>query len=227
MLRRREWLVLVTVGVTGAPGLWAQEPGAQNANPALVPIKDRPGLPRVLLIGDSISIGYTLPVREMLKDVANVHRIPTNGGPTPKGIESIDAWLGKEKWDVVHFNWGLHDLKYMFDDRPQVDIGQYERNLFRLAGRLKQTGAKLIWATTTPVPNERVRPKRVPGDVARYNDAAGRVMAKHGIAINDLYHFANPKLARIQQEDNVHFHAEGSRLLGEQVAAAIRAALNK
>ena len=37
----------------------------------------------------------------------------TNGGPTIKGLEQIDAWIGKKKWDVIHFNWGLHDLKYM------------------------------------------------------------------------------------------------------------------
>ncbi|MCW5962616.1 MAG: SGNH/GDSL hydrolase family protein [Bryobacterales bacterium] len=227
MVSRRKWFCGAVAGWAAIASLRAQEPGAQNANPALVPIEDRPALPRVLLIGDSISIGYTLTVRELQKDVANVHRIPTNGGPTPKGIESIDSWLGKERWDVIHFNWGLHDLKYMFDDRPQVDIGQYERNLFRLVGRLKQTGAALIWATTTPVPSERVSPKRVPGEVARYNDAAARVMTRNGVAVNDLYHFAMPKLGAIQQTDNVHFHPEGSRLLGEQVAAAIRKALGK
>jgi hypothetical protein len=79
-------------------------------------IEDVAGLPRVLLIGDSISIGYTLDVREMLKGKANVHRIPTNGGPTTNGLKSIKAWLGDSKWDVIHFNWGLHDLKYIQDD---------------------------------------------------------------------------------------------------------------
>ena len=76
-------------------------------------IEDQPGLPRVLLIGDSISIGYTIPVRNLLKGKVNVHRIPTNGGPTIKGLNQIEAWIGKKKWDVIHFNWGLHDLKYM------------------------------------------------------------------------------------------------------------------
>ncbi len=229
MTTRRNWLRNNIAAATASAALPAvgQEPGAQNANPTLSPIQDRPGLPRVLLIGDSISIGYTLPVREMLQDIANVHRIPTNAGPTSKGIEQLDSWLGTQKWDVIHFNWGLHDLKYMFDDKPQVDLGQYERNLHRLVGRLKQTGAKLIWASTTPVPSTRVSPKRVPGDVARYNDAAARVMTRHGVAVNDLYHFAMPKLPTIQQPDNVHFHPEGSRLLAQQVAAAIRDALPK
>ncbi len=86
---------------------------AQPKKGPLAPIKDKPKLPRVLLIGDSISIGYTLPTRESLKDKVNLHRIPTNGGPTTKGLANIEAWIGKGKWDVIHFNWGLHDLKYM------------------------------------------------------------------------------------------------------------------
>ncbi len=59
----------------------------------------------MLLIGDSISIGYTMPVRKLLEGKANVHRIPTNGGPTKNGIANIDNWLGTKKWDVIHFNW--------------------------------------------------------------------------------------------------------------------------
>jgi len=91
------------------------------ANPAMRPIEDIPALPRVLLIGDSISIGYTVPVRELLKGAANVHRIPENGGPTTRGLERLDAWLGTNHWDVIHFNWGLHDLKVESNGLHQVD----------------------------------------------------------------------------------------------------------
>ena len=70
------------------------KPAAKPAGP-LAPVKDQEGLPRVLLIGDSISIGYTLPVRELLKGKANVHRPSTNCGPTSRGVSGIDQWLGK------------------------------------------------------------------------------------------------------------------------------------
>lgn len=217
----------------GIAGTWAaqaqtpsREPGAVTENPAFAKIEDTPGLPRVLLIGDSISIGYTLFARELLAGKMNVHRIPTNAGHTPKGIENIDSWLGKAHWDAIHFNWGLHDLKYMFDDQPQVELAQYERNLTRLAWRLQETGARLIWATTTPVPSLRVGPKRIPADVPRYNEAAARVMKRHPVAIDDLYTFAMPRLAEIQIPDNVHFTPEGSRALAGQVAASILAALS-
>lgn len=217
---------LAGVGMASAQTT-AREPGAATENPAFAKTEDVPGLPRVLLIGDSISIGYTIFARELLNGKANVHRIPTNGGPTTKGIENIDSWLGKDHWDAIHFNWGLHDLKYMFDDQPQVDLAQYERNLDRLVTRLRKTGARLIWATTTPVPNLRVGPKRIPDDVLRYNEAAARVMKRQGVAVNDLYSLAMKRLAEIQIPDNVHFTPAGSRVLAEQVAASILAALPK
>ncbi len=61
----------------------------------------------VLMIGDSISIGYTPVVRELLVDLADVHRIPDNGGATTLGLALLDEWLGDRRWDAVHFNFGL------------------------------------------------------------------------------------------------------------------------
>ncbi len=184
-------------------------------------IKDLPGLPRVLLIGDSISIGYTLPTRELLKGKANVHRIPANGGPTTRGLVQIDSWLGKAHWDVIHFNWGLHDLKFMPHGKRQVTPAAYEKNLDSLVRRLKQAGAKLIWRNTTPVPEGKVAPMRIPVDVVNYNAAAKRVMQKHGVSIHDLYTFALARLEKIQRPVNVHFTPEGSDALAGEVAGII------
>jgi acyl-CoA thioesterase-1 len=206
----------------------------RKPNPSLAAITDTPGLPRVLLIGDSISIGYTLDVREMLKGKANVHRIPTNGGPTTNGVTNLSKWLGEGKWDVIHFNWGLHDLKYIGEDpkvrvsptapgaHPQVALAEYEKNLATLVTQMKATGAKLIWCNTTPVP---ASDGRVEGDEAKYNEAAARVMTAHGVPTNDLCAHAKANLAKVQLPANVHFSPEGSRYLAEKVAAAIREAL--
>lgn len=204
-------------------------------NPAFARIEDDPQLPRVLLIGDSISIGYTLAVRDELKGVANVHRIPTNGGPTTNGLKNLDAWLGQSKWDVIHFNWGLHDLKYVGPDgtalappdaatsRVQVPLEQYEENLTKLVERLQKTGAKLIWCATTPVPAGATG--RVAGSEAEYNAAALKVMQAHGVAINDLCSFSQTRLSDIQIPANVHFTPAGSKVLATQVAAEIKRAL--
>jgi hypothetical protein len=199
---------------------------AQEANPAFTEITDDPALPRVLLIGDSISIGYTLPTRARLEGRANVHRIPVNGGPTIRGLESLDQWLGSGRWDVIHFNWGLHDLRFMDDGKHQVAIEVYEKNLRDLVGRLKRTGAVLIWASTTPVPDAEVTPPRKSGDVIIYNAAAKRVMDENGIRINDLYTVALPQLSTIQLPANVHYTDSGYDALGERVAASIREVLD-
>ena len=219
---------------------WAAEGAAPKAtsqpkrriHPALRPVKDEPGLPRVLLIGDSISMGYTVPVRERLGGKANVHHPPTNCGPTTRGLEHLDAWLGQTPWDVIHFNFGLHDLKYM-DEKgrltavnagtQQVPIEQYRKHLERIVQRLKKTGAALIWATTTPVPEG--SSGRVVGDAARYNAVAAEVMKAHGVAVNDLYGFAKPRLEKIQRSKNVHFTPDGSKALAEQVVTHVLAAL--
>src|SRR4051794_5451293 len=58
-------------------------------------VKDDPKLPRVLLIGDSVSGGYTLPTRRALAGKANVHRAPENCGPASNGVKKLDAWLGE------------------------------------------------------------------------------------------------------------------------------------
>lgn len=196
-------------------------------NPAMDPIQDVAGLPRVLLIGDSISIGYTLPVRKLMEGKANVHRIPTNGGPTKNGVANITKWLGTSKWDVIHFNWGIHDLKYMPDGKRQVEPTDYEANLRSLVATLKKTGAKLIWATTTPIPEGELNPPRKFGQVKEYNDIAARVMAENGVAIDDLNAHITPQLATMQNPRDVHYTSAGSVYLAKQVAEEIGKALAK
>ena len=227
------------LAVLCAAALWAEQKAADKAEAekdqtSQAATEDVPGLPRVLLIGDSISIGYTRPVRELLKGKANVHRPPTNCASTLVGLESLEAWLGDKKWDVIHFNWGLHDLKYIDEKgnlvavdkgKQQVPLDEYEKNLRQLVQHLKKTGAKLIWCATTPVPEGAAG--RVPGDEVKYNEAAARVMKEHGVETDDLYAFAKPKLKDIQQPRNVHFTAEGSRQLAQVVADTIQKALSR
>ena len=209
--------------------------GAKRPSP-FKKVEDKPNLPRVLLIGDSISIGYTLPVRDFLKGKVNVHRIPTNGGPTTKGITSIDAWLGKDKWDLIHFNWGLHDLKFMGPNgenlfpkekggKAQVSLEEYEANLDKLTARMKKTGAKLVWRNTTPIPSG--SKGRYVGDSVKYNEAAARVMKKHNVPTQDLFTVSKERMEELMLPANVHYKKEGSGLLGELVAKRILKELGK
>jgi acyl-CoA thioesterase-1 len=194
-------------------------------NPAMRRIQDVAGLPRVLLIGDSISIGYTLPVRKLLDGKANVHRIPANGQTSANGLQKLDAWLGKGKWDVIHFNFGLHDAKYASADQTKVPRDQYEANLRELVKRLKQTGAKLVWATTTPVPGELEPPGRRFDDVVAYNAIAAKVMNDNGVAMDDLYTAILPSQSKLQRPKDVHFQREGYDVLAKSVATSIQSQL--
>ncbi|MDG2390883.1 MAG: SGNH/GDSL hydrolase family protein [Planctomycetaceae bacterium] len=206
--------------------------------------------PRVLILGDSISIGYTPYVQEMMKGEAVVIR-PT-GKPNPKtkqvraencagtnnGVKNIDRWLKKDggNWDIIHFNFGLHDLKRIKADSgqnsndpkdpQQADLATYEKQLREITKKLHATGAKLIFATTTPYPAG-VKPHRAPEDAARYNEVAKKIVAEHSGTINDLYSFALPRLKEIQRPANVHFSPEGSQQLASEVVKHLRSALKK
>lgn len=188
-------------------------------------------LPRVLIIGDSISIGYTKPTQQLLNGKADVRRIPGNGGHTGRGLENLDKWLGKEKWDVIHFNWGLWDLAYRpggskirgldkKNGKQTWSPEEYDKNLRQLVKRLKASGAKLIWATTTPVPPG--EPGRIVGDAIKYNAVAAKIMKENEITINDLHAHILPKMKQFgTRPGNVHFTAAGSKYLAEKVTGEI------
>ena len=180
--------------------------------------------PRVLIIGDSISMGYTEPVTALLAGRAEVERIPINGGPTIRAIAHLDEWLGDGGWDIILFNFGLHDLKIMETGIHQVPPEEYEANLREITARLKATGAKLIWVTTTPVV-EGTEPPRNPEDARRYNEIAQKIMDENSVATLDLYALCLPRLAEVQIPVNVHFTESGYDVLAEWVAEAIAAQL--
>lgn len=202
--------------------------------------KPDPSLPNVLLLGDSISLGYTLPVRHLLQGKANVFRplnedgTAMNCADTGNGLAELDRWLAiQPKWDVIHFNWGLHDLKHMKpnaakpttsndpNDPPLRTVEDYRANLEQIVIRLQQTGARLIFATTTPVPAGCKSPFRSPQDPPRYNAAAIKVMKTHNIQVDDLYALVLPHVAEWQAHQNVHFTAAGSAAMASQVASMI------
>jgi len=185
-------------------------------------VRDDPALPRVLIIGDSVSRGYTQAVRKALTGKANVHRAPANCGPTASGIKNIDAWLasapGGGKWDVIHFNFGIHDRN--------TPVADYVSRLAQLVERMKQTGATLVWATSTPIPDDPEK-KQTASSIVERNEAAAKVMQEHGVGVDDLYAFIEPHLAEVQPPKDVHFTAKGYDMLGGRVAAAIIESLER
>lgn len=218
----------------------------RQLHPSVLPIEDVAGLPRVMIVGDSISMGYTIPVREALAGKANVHRVPSNGGPTERGVQYLDRWLGKEHWDVIYFNFGLHDLKWQDAEGKYVPPGTgsqvaplpvYEKNLRTIVQKLKATKAKVIFATTTPVPDGAIGRSDV--DRKKYNEVAVKIMNEEGVEVSDLAAFAegiqskfppyppyDPAKTRptihpgsIQPPYDVHYTPEGYTLMAQKVIA--------
>jgi hypothetical protein len=195
-------------------------------------------LPKALLIGDSISQGYTQPVIDLLKGKIAVSRPKANCGSTEVGLANLDKWLEGGSWQVIHFNWGLHDLCYRnpesktqgnrdkVNGKQSVPLPLYEKNLEALVLRLKATGASLIFATTTLVPEGEAG--RFVGDDVKYNSAALAIMKKHGVAIDDLHALTKGFSADLfVGPGNVHFKPEGSQKLAAQVAESLSAAVKK
>ena len=150
----------------------------------------------------------------------------------------LDRWVGETEWDVIHFNWGLWDLCYRHPqskvqgrrDKERgtltMSLAQYEKNLDQLTARLKKTKAKLIWAHTTTVPKGEAG--RKVGDDDKYNEAALRVMKKHGIQINDLNALTDSFPAELfVRPGDVHFKTEGSKKIGLAVAEKITEVLGR
>ncbi len=181
-------------------------------------VEDKPGLPRVLLIGDSVSRGYTQAVRKALEGKVNVHRAPENCGPTANGLKKLDIWLGDGKWDVIHFNFGIHDRG--------TPVADYKERLEQLVERMAKTGAKLVWASTTPIPDDSAK-RQTAASIVERNAAAAEVMSKHSIPTDDLFNAITPQLETLQNPNDVHFTAAGYDFLGAEVAACLEATLKK
>ncbi|WP_291168492.1 SGNH/GDSL hydrolase family protein [Gimesia sp.] len=182
-------------------------------------VADDPKLPRVLLIGDSVSRGYTQAARKALKGKANVHRAPANCGPTAMGLKKLDVWLGDGNWDVIHFNFGIHDRR--------TPAAEYEQRLDEIVKRLKKTGATVVWASSTPIPADWKEGPEMKTKLEEKNEIAAKVMQANGVEIDDLYSFILPHLAEIQNPKDVHFNGKGYDMLGQQVAKHIEGTLKK
>ncbi len=188
---------------------------------------------KVLIIGDSISIGYFPFVQEQLAGKALLVHNKGNAQHTGTGLKNINDWLGKEDWDVIQFNWGLWDLCYRLPEvkgeagRDKVkgklttNLDQYSANLEALVKVLKKTNAKLVYVTTTYVPEN--EPGRFVEDAEKYNAVAKAVMQANGIKVNDIY--SNSR--KIHQKfavapNDVHYTKEGYQELAKLISQALQ-----
>ena len=232
---------------SSAKEAWAKLAGRNAKRPEFAFVENNPDLPNVLIYGDSISIMYTQRVRQKLAGKANVYRLFSNGSDSnafiPKMKKMHQVMQNKEldqpwtfDWDVIHFNVGLHDLKYLKDKKLDRENGKqvttledYQKNINAIVAYLKQLApnAKLVFATTTPVPEGAAG--RFAGDAKKYNEVANKVLLKFPkVAIDDLYNFTKPKQSQWwSKPGDVHYNTQGRNAQGDEVARIILDSLSK
>jgi hypothetical protein len=214
--------LVVLATLTGATRLPAQTPADK---------------PLVVLLGDSIRMGYETTVVADLADVADVWAPEDNCQHTAYGLAHLRKWLGGRDPVLIHVNFGLHDFYLSNSKTPRHTIAQYQANLDAIFDWLAaHTHAKIIFANTTPVIEERQitsdvyhRLVRREADVDRYNAAAMEVVHRRGIPVDDLHQVVIERggVESLGKYDGVHFTPEGFRVLGDAVAQNIRQALAK
>ena len=195
--------------------------------------------PKILIIGDSISLGYTPYVREDLQGIAEVYHNRGNAQHTGTGLDSIETWIGTKDWDIIQFNWGLWDLCYRHPDsktqgnRDKVhgtityELEDYGKNLDSIVQWMKaKSDAKLIFVTTTYVPENEAG--RYQEDAIRYNQLAKRIMEENGVVINDIYE-ASRRIHRHYGKDSgdVHYLPEGYQALAKEITDFLKGVMSQ
>lgn len=213
-MRYLAFAVLTLVAALSGRGVAAAEPA---------------GLPKIVLIGDSIRLGYSPTVVKQLEGKAVVTGPTANGGDSNNVVRHLAEWAVAEKPDVVHFNCGIHDTKKdKQTGKFQVPPEQYEANLRTIVDTIrKETKAVVIFATTTPIIDDRAAKVRVDrtyelldASIVQYNTIALRVMKELNVPVDDLRAVVGEGETRgkLMSDDGTHFTTAGRTQLGNAVA---------
>jgi len=171
-----------------------------------------------MILGDSL---YASAAGELAKTLHGkalvVHvKIPDDMPPTTtSALAAFDRIVGKEKWDVIHFNFGLGDIVHrapgiksfrVMSKRaggiPTVGIDEYEKNLDALVQKLAKTGARLVWSSTLPISSAN-REFLPAGSEVEYNERAAAVMARRRVPVNDLHAYVGKRLVPLKASPDV------------------------
>ncbi len=194
---------------------------------------------KIALIGDSIRSGYQPIIQEYLKDKIKIWGPEDDTLNTVAILQHLKEWLANDKFDIIHVNSGLNDLRtvdYNLKDN-MIPPELYTRNVELIIKLINKysAGSLIIWATTTPVNDDLFNENRKPlqdfmmrnEDVILYNKAATSVADRLGVAVNDLYAYVSEGDAKsIMDFDGFHFSDYGYELLGERITDLINKIVN-
>ncbi len=185
---------------------------------------------KAILLGDSIREWYTLNVVEELKGkVEVIWQKGDNGRFAAYTLGQLGGLLSEHgKVDIVHFNNGYWDMSTLpFTNEKTFPIPEYQHYLRRIIKLARAAGAKVVFATTTPLPADNTATDNTgtgvnfnleKDTVVEYNNAALEVMKEENVPVNDLYAIAKKHPRYYKCEDNLHHTPEGNAVLGKAVA---------
>lgn len=180
---------------------------------------------KVLLLGDSIRLNYMPMVCKNLYGRAEVFGPQDNCRFAKYTLCCLSDWLALcgGTPDIIHWNNGIWDITRFQNNECLTPLEHYVEDLSRILKVLRQTGAKIIFATSTPT--REGNPIQFTADIARYNAAATRLMQNSGIQVNDLYSLVLPHIHEYICDDLVHLTKEGIKQVGNEVTGVIEAYL--
>ncbi len=184
----------------------------------------------IMLLGDSIRMFYQRKVMEKLGTDYNVWGPEENCRFARYTQNSLRYYLQEfPNPDVIHWNNGLWDVAILYpEDGCFTPLDEYMKALKITLRELKKTGAEIIFATSTPVADEKrfldgpVPPRMLNEDIVRYNEAAVRLMNEQGIKVNDLYKVMMDGGSGLISDDLIHPSAAGVEVLSDAVCACIK-----
>ena len=183
----------------------------------------------VLLIGDSIRMFYENEVRARLRDKYEVYAPKENCRFSSYVLNSLRFYLAEFPTpDIIHFNAGLWDAAILYpEDGCFIGVDAYVENMKKILRVLKNTGAKIIFATTTPVSDDKknlagpIPPAHRNEDIICRNKSVLDAFKGENIYINDLFSLIYDNREKYLRDDMIHPNSEGVKILGSAVAQAV------
>lgn len=200
----------------------------RRANPAI----EDAGLPRVLIIGDSISGHYLERVELLMEGRANVvgeasmdpkkNSWAAVGGrfyrtdTATKGNDLKTFLAESGPWDIVHFNIGIH----MFAGAKPGDEKAYAEKLRHVVHTIRESGAVCLFANSTGTVADDTMPRfpKYLTNCKAFNAAAEEVMREMGVPVTDIYGMIQPRIKELISGDLIHTNAEADQMMAELIA---------
>lgn len=185
---------------------------------------------KIILIGDSIRLGYDKYVKDALSGVAEIYYPNDSARFSQYTLRYLSDWKNDNKWpddvDLVHWNTGLWDVLEMYGEAPISNPQQYGETIGKIERQIRILfpRAKQVFATSTSIIEEKYGPARMRHNstIEQYNKIAVEVLEPAGCVINDLYTLTKNAPMEIRAGDPTHFYTpEGTKLIGDRVVSVI------